>query len=75
MRGVTVFGDVERVAEGVVLSLEADFDDFHGRYDSYGFGYAGSETGWEMSVLLLRREVGTLTEERRLRTHNPLVIR
>jgi hypothetical protein len=31
----------------MVLSLESDFDDFHGSYDETGFGDAGAEAGQE----------------------------
>ncbi len=43
--GVAVFGNVEGVGHGVVLGLEADFDDFHWGDDGDGFGDAGGETG------------------------------
>lgn len=45
VRGVAVFGDVERVGHGVVLGLKADFDDFHGGHDGDGLGDTGGETG------------------------------
>ena len=44
VRGVAVFGDVEGVGHGVVLGLEADFDDFHRSNYGDGFGDAGGET-------------------------------
>ena len=47
MRGVAVFGDVEGVSHGVVLGLEADFDDFHRGDHRDGFGHTGGETGWQ----------------------------
>ena len=47
VHGVAVFGDVERIGEGVVLRLQADFDDLHGRDDGDSFGDACAEAGWE----------------------------
>jgi hypothetical protein len=44
VRGVAVLGDVERVGHGVVLCLQADLDDLHGRHDGDGLGDAGRET-------------------------------
>jgi hypothetical protein len=52
VRGVAVFGHVERIGHRVVLGLETDFDDFHGGYYGYGFGYSGGESGWNISVFV-----------------------
>jgi hypothetical protein len=46
VRRVAVLGHVERVGHGVVLCLQADLDDLHGRHDSDGLGDAGREAGW-----------------------------
>ena len=46
VRSVAVFWDIKRVSHGVVLGLEADFDDFHWGDDGDGFRDAGSETSW-----------------------------
>ena len=50
VRGVAVFGHVERVCHGVVLGLQADFDHFHWGYDGDGFGHAGGKTGYGKGV-------------------------
>lgn len=40
VRGVAVLGDVERVRQAVVLRLQPDLDDLHGRHHRHGLGHA-----------------------------------
>lgn len=47
VRGVSVLGNIHGVRHGVVLGLEADLDDLHGRDDGNGLGHTGGETGNE----------------------------
>lgn len=47
---VAVAGRLERVRERVLLGLEPDLDDFHGRDDEDCFGYACAQAGCGGSV-------------------------
>lgn len=50
MRGIAIFGNIERISHGVVLGLQTNLDDLHGGDDSHGLGNTGSETGEEGST-------------------------